>query len=35
MLRLQERGCHNINLVLPTYQVPGILGAGDYAGGVQ
>ena len=27
MLRLQERGCHNINLVTPTHVVPQILGA--------
>lgn len=31
MLRLQERGCHNINLVSPTHQVPGILKAVDIA----
>ncbi len=33
MLRLQERGCHNINLVSPTHQVPGILRAVDIAAG--
>lgn len=33
MLRLQERGCHNINLVSPTHQVPEILRALDIAAG--
>ncbi|MCQ1538880.1 radical SAM protein [Methanocalculus taiwanensis] len=33
MLRLQERGCHNINLVSPSHQVPGILRAIDIATG--
>lgn len=33
MLRLQERGCHNINLVSPTHQMPGILRALDIAAG--
>ncbi len=33
MLRLQERGCHNINLVSPSHQVPGILRALDIAAG--
>ena len=33
MLRLQERGYHNINLVSPTHQVPGILSAVDIAAG--
>jgi len=27
MLQLQERGCHNVNLVSPTHQVPAILAA--------
>ena len=33
MLRLQEMGCHNINLVSPTHQVAGILEAIDIAAG--
>ncbi len=33
MLRLQESGCHNINLVSPSHQVPGILRALDIAAG--
>ncbi|MBR1368033.1 radical SAM protein [Methanocalculus chunghsingensis] len=33
MLKLQEMGCHNINLVSPTHQVTGILGAIDIAAG--
>jgi len=31
MLRLQEMGCHNINLVTPTHYSPHILLAVDYA----
>jgi len=31
MLGLQERGCHNINLVTPTHYLPGILGALELA----
>ena len=27
MLQLQQRGCHNVNLVSPTHQVPAILSA--------
>ena len=27
MLSLQDRGCHNINLVTPTHQLPGIVAA--------
>lgn len=33
MISLQERGCHNINLVTPSHQVPGILRALDIAAG--
>lgn len=33
MLRLQERGCHNINLVTPTHYAPHILLALDIAAG--
>ena len=33
MLRLQERGCHNINLVTPTHYSPHILKALDVAAG--
>lgn len=33
MIGLQERGCHTINLVSPTHQVPGILKALDIAAG--
>jgi putative pyruvate formate lyase activating enzyme len=33
MLELQGRGCHNINLVTPTHQVPMILGALGHARG--
>jgi putative pyruvate formate lyase activating enzyme len=33
MLSLQERGCHNINLVSPTHVVPFILNALDLAAG--
>ena len=31
MLKLQEMGCHNINLVTPTHQVPFIFGAVEMA----
>lgn len=31
MLHLQQRGCHNINLVTPTHQMPMILEALSYA----
>ncbi len=31
MLRLQSRGCHNINLVTPTHQTPQILAAVKWA----
>jgi putative pyruvate formate lyase activating enzyme len=31
MLSLQERGCHNINLVTPSHVVPQVLGALDLA----
>lgn len=31
MLKLQERGCHNINLVTPTHYAPHILKALEYA----
>jgi len=31
MLSLQEQGCHNINFVSPTHQVPGILAALEIA----
>ncbi|MDI3482580.1 MAG: putative pyruvate formate lyase activating enzyme, partial [Candidatus Methanomethylophilaceae archaeon] len=27
MLRLQDMGCHNINLVSPSHVVPQVLGA--------
>jgi len=33
MLRLQEKGCHNINLVTPTHYSPHILKALDVAAG--
>ncbi len=33
MLALQDRGCHNINLVTPTHVVPQILGAVELAAG--
>lgn len=31
MIRLQEEGCHNINLVAPEHIVPQILGAIPHA----
>ena len=34
MLELQERGCHNINLVTPTHFVPQILAAVNLAAGM-
>jgi len=34
MLDLQERGCHNINLVTPTHVVPQIVSALDIAAGM-
>jgi len=34
MLDLQHRGCHNINLVTPTHQVPAFLGALETAIGM-
>ncbi|NJD55052.1 MAG: radical SAM protein [Nitrospirae bacterium] len=33
MLSLERAGCHNINLVTPTHQVPGIVHAGMIAAG--
>ncbi len=34
MIKLQKKGCHNINLVSPSHQVPAILEALDIAAGM-